>query len=270
MRRWTVRILVCLVLGIITTVGVAWGLAVTVDWQDAAGRLGKIEYGDVGWRMSVDREFGAIQIHSTPVWGDLLKAVQEFDYSFLAQTRSEELITRDSLPEWSRARAEFDVAKYERSACRVATEYIYGWPGGALRCTAFPETISFVKKSRLESRFHVERNEVWWMANGERYSLVIEPGDGVRDGILFRATYNPAGDVDEFQVLPLRPIWRGFLIDAVFYSAIWCTLFFGPRTIRRATRWKRGRCPSCGYDLQGALNTGCPECGWGREEGVGS
>jgi hypothetical protein len=26
------------------------------------------------------------------------------------------------------------------------------------------------------------------------------------------------------------------------------------------------RCPECGYDLQGALEKGCSECGWAREE----
>ena len=65
-------------------------------------------------------------------------------------------------------------------------------------------------------------------------------------------------------VLPLRPIWPGFLIDTVFYAAIWFALFFGFASAKRAIRRKRGRCPRCGYDLRGNLSAGCSECGWGR------
>lgn len=33
-------------------------------------------------------------------------------------------------------------------------------------------------------------------------------------------------------------------------------------------RWKaptKGKCPKCDYDLRGDLSSGCPECGWRRE-----
>ena len=48
---------------------------------------------------------------------------------------------------------------------------------------------------------------------------------------------------------------------------IW--LGFGFKMLRRARRQIRlypahTKCPQCGYDLRGDLETGCPECGWRR------
>jgi len=71
--------------------------------------------------------------------------------------------------------------------------------------------------------------------------------------------------------LPLRPLWAGFAINTVIYAtllwAVWavrrplCAL---PR-VRRLLRMSGGRCPQCGYDLRGRLESGCPECGWNRQ-----
>jgi hypothetical protein len=71
------------------------------------------------------------------------------------------------------------------------------------------------------------------------------------------------------RVLPLRPLWPGFLINTVFYGLILWLIICGPFVLRRLIRIKRGRCPKCGYDLRGAppevgAGGGCPECGWNR------
>jgi len=64
--------------------------------------------------------------------------------------------------------------------------------------------------------------------------------------------------------VPLRPIWPGFAVNTVLYAIIRWLLICGPFIARRLIRIKRGRCPKCGYDLRGALEQGCSECGWGR------
>ena len=61
------------------------------------------------------------------------------------------------------------------------------------------------------------------------------------------------------RVLPLRPIWSGFAINTVFYSAILGLLFAAPRTLRRRRRCKHGLCAACGYPI-GQSNV-CTECG---------
>jgi hypothetical protein len=70
-----------------------------------------------------------------------------------------------------------------------------------------------------------------------------------------------------------HPIWPGFVIDTLFYAAIWGGVWFGFVGGKRFIRTKRGRCPRCGYDLRGgvrveppATSPGCPERGWNRAQ----
>lgn len=61
--------------------------------------------------------------------------------------------------------------------------------------------------------------------------------------------------------LPLRPIWPGLLGDAAMWAAAWAGGLFVISALRRARRRRRGLCPSCGYDLRGTTGAPCPECG---------
>jgi hypothetical protein len=65
--------------------------------------------------------------------------------------------------------------------------------------------------------------------------------------------------------LPIQPR-PGLAINTVFYALLWFLLLLIPRAIRRAHRRARGCCPRCGYSLRGQPGPGCPECGAGRKE----
>jgi len=69
-------------------------------------------------------------------------------------------------------------------------------------------------------------------------------------------------------LLPLHPIWRGFLINtlilAIFYRLIYLTLALPRRFVLELARMRRGCCLSCGYQLGFDFRAGCPECGWRR------
>jgi hypothetical protein len=67
------------------------------------------------------------------------------------------------------------------------------------------------------------------------------------------------GLVRDSHLLPLVPLWPGFVIDTLVYTALCWLLFFSPFTLRRIIRIRRGRCPACGYDMRGL--DACPECG---------
>ena len=69
--------------------------------------------------------------------------------------------------------------------------------------------------------------------------------------------------------LPFLPIWPGVLVDTGFWAGFWALPVFGSSCWRRRRRRRHGRCMDCGYDLCGSIDGGCPECGWGRSDTEG-
>lgn len=67
---------------------------------------------------------------------------------------------------------------------------------------------------------------------------------------------------------PYRPLFPGFLVNTAAFTACWFLVvpWCGPRLVRDHIRRRRGRCPSCGYDLRGCFAGGCLDCGWGRAD----
>lgn len=69
--------------------------------------------------------------------------------------------------------------------------------------------------------------------------------------------------------LPLLPIWRGLLIDTAFWGAVWFVLLWPTGLVaakaKRARRRAKGKCPWCKYDLRGIESERCPECGGERQ-----
>ena len=81
------------------------------------------------------------------------------------------------------------------------------------------------------------------------------------DGIILAPYTGVATASVRVRALPLRPIWRGFALNTIFYALILWLPICGWRDIRRLIRRKRGLCPACGYDLRHADHDTCPECG---------
>lgn len=72
-----------------------------------------------------------------------------------------------------------------------------------------------------------------------------------------RATLDPANLRDVWLTRSLdSPLWIPLALLAVYPALV---VVFG--VLRRWWRRKRGRCAKCGYDLTGAVNFWCPECG---------
>lgn len=61
------------------------------------------------------------------------------------------------------------------------------------------------------------------------------------------------------RLLPLRPLWPGFIINTLFYGAILWPLFAIPFAARRALRRRRGLCTKCAYPI--GTSAVCTECG---------
>ncbi len=66
-------------------------------------------------------------------------------------------------------------------------------------------------------------------------------------------------DTTYAEAFPVAPIWRGFILNILFYSMI----SFGVRTMylryRARRRLRLGHCPFCNYDMKSLSK--CPECG---------
>ncbi len=59
--------------------------------------------------------------------------------------------------------------------------------------------------------------------------------------------------------VPIRPIWPGFAVDVVFWTAVpWASIVVF-RVVRARRRVRRGLCAHCRYEV-GAFER-CPECG---------
>ncbi len=63
------------------------------------------------------------------------------------------------------------------------------------------------------------------------------------------------------RLLPWRPAWPGFVLNAAVFGVVGWLLSGGPLLIRRVLRIRRGACPRCGYDRRATTEKRCPECG---------
>jgi hypothetical protein len=59
--------------------------------------------------------------------------------------------------------------------------------------------------------------------------------------------------------LPLAPLWPGFAINTLFYTAVLGLLFIAPGWVKRRIRARRCQCPACAYPI-GSSDV-CTECG---------
>jgi len=120
------------------------------------------------------------------------------------------------------------------------------------------------RQARSRSFYHVDVVETGWPA----HFLAIE--------FWWEAHYHTpfteyTGGLQLGRVLlPKRVLWRGLILDTLFYAVLIGLLLVGASQGRARLRKARDRCPKCAYDLRGDLDTGCPECGWNREKETAS
>lgn len=118
--------------------------------------------------------------------------------------------------------------------------------------------------------FYVEMRIAGWpLASLEGWFWIL-PGSQIRSDSLWYTDFRrPASNLPPL-LLPLRPVWPGFLLNSIIYAALlWQLVILSCwvlRGLRGRPRARRGLCPRCGYDLRGGLDAGCPECGLNRPD----
>ncbi len=231
------RVLLCLVLGAATAVAVAWALAVRVvvpiageAYLEAHGLLPE-EADGRQWRCGVKSRPGLTAV----VWG-----------LEMAPGKRALVRARPSGPAPDRGIGLFSYQSSAFEADSPAPELPH-WASGP-----DPDRREAVGTIRAESARGWPMRALW-------YEVTIA-GNKRTDtgGFLVPMGLDWLGPG---RVLPFRPILPGLAVDTLFFAAIWYGALLVPAALRRASRWRSGRCTWCGYDLAHGAADRCPECG---------
>jgi hypothetical protein len=258
-KRWTVTILLFLVLGAVVNVVVAWTFLYLVDATTApresahGGVSGDFWDGDPAL-LPYD---GCVAYRQRAIGTERVTFDQLIWHRGpLGPRRTSNPSVEDLMPSWgTRCLTQESEPDSGRSPLHMATCTSVegrGWPllsmwGGVTELRP-GHTIRWPEDS--------DEERLPWVHS----AVLLEPTPAGCQLFGGRAT-----------ILPLHPIWPGFAVNTLFYAFVLCLLYGSPlivyRLVRRHhIRVKHGLCPKCGYDLRGAIEGGCPECGWNREE----
>ena len=225
--------MVCLCLGAITTLAVAWVLACLAQPQlhKTAGLDGLIvscrqvwcEADSTVWMVRLHTAPGALQLDSKPLKTNA-------DRSLWLAAIEPEVLADEGVPRWSHLLRR----RYESiDPGTEITEQVRGWPMLAMYYTTAASNSSY----RL---------------------LNWNPNPATTSGAINLQTFWPDAP-DRF--LPLQPLLLGFVVDCVFYGSAWFVLALLPTGSRQLIRHWRGVCLGCAYDLRHVDHVACPECG---------
>lgn len=227
-----VRGTAAIVLGTATTVVIAWLLAVLVDGGQATGPR---------WQRGFKTDV-ASQLTPTPP-----QSPQQSGVHFASARRSHRWGT--------------DIVELGLTWSEDVNRQPWGSPHALVKGTSFAADM----KERFERG---EAPTAWWRGDGWPLLAMSAEARWVSHDAISLSSRNVAGiPIDSTQVragdavriLPLQPIWSGFVINTVLYASLWFALF-STGDMRSGLRRIRGRCVHCGYKLL-PEQTRCSECG---------
>lgn len=243
---------IALFFAVVINVGIAWSIAAIAypHWgpdlsREPKGHMILFDMGRVvRWAIDVEEDRGLSEYTISAIFNP----VQEY-LDYMQRVYPSTGAPSRFVPDWgsaSRADVEEMLAhNLGEKEHHVWKERAVGWPALALA-------------GRVEGRF---------------LPLIIETDKGPENIIKRRKVSLHSGlwlpwvadeDTLDLRYLPLRPLWPGFAINTAVFAGAILLLRFGPGSLRRTVRKRRGRCPMCGYDVRRRFEAGCPECGWQR------
>jgi len=246
-------VLVYLLLGLVTSWAVAWGLALLPP-----GRLYDQMYGFLyspgdpigeGWRSGI----GSSRV--------------SYDHSggvspFLRELPRHWSPSQANGPDWNATTAYLDLAwaeswgrRYQATKAQSALEFIgprndegpFAW-SGIDDARGFPFVALWCSWDY----------EVVPAGQGAPISVpkALHGGFSLRD----HAHPGLVGS-NKLRALPYMPIWSGLALNTAFYALLFFAVVRITRGLKHARRYKRGLCPRCKYDRVFDYQLPCPECG---------
>ena len=229
-----VRSAAAVVLGVATTVAIAWSLALLVD-----GSMATVHPTDRGFRTDLARH-----VIPTPP-----ESPQQEGTHFVQVVRRRRAGTEivEVGPVWSE---DPDAPAYESTHALVeGTSFAAEMKG------KFNRREAATALWRADGwPLPVFSAEVWWASHSSNWVWKVVGGE------LVGSQSVPAGD--GVRIVPLQPIWSGLVVNSLFYSSVWYAIFslFWYRELRSTLRRRRGQCVRCGYKILN-VQTRCSECG---------
>ncbi len=265
------RCLLSLILGLTTTVAVAWGAVVHVKLRPQGishMQTGVAVVDGVIQRVHRHRRFGQVverwELRDTAnlsfgadYWPEAAREIESIGgaaydegvWAFAAAssppTPMPTIIGRlDDLAAQAPPEPVPDITDVRTSL----TLFAAGWPMPALRST-----------TRYDSFASEDGSPGMPPGMGLRYE--------VRDALAIpwpRGSQSAGNAPPDPLNLPRKLLLPGLAINTICFAVLWGMVLYAPGAARRAARRALGRCTACGYALAGQTRPGCPECGQGR------
>lgn len=220
-RRWVVRGAVCVVLGVLTTVGVAWGLA-AAKFVDAQYFLGGQSVHDGRLDLEICAGVGRVRRCSFFVEPNTFVRRILSLVGFGGRSVSSLDKLHHATETWSR--------QLDHRPSKERTREATGWPRLAVWCGYCARGPSFVVTVHGGIALAEATGPQFLLPQGR--ALPCRP---IWSGLIIDSA-----------------------VYACLWGAVWFVCLL-PGRVRRSRRLRRGLCVGCGYELAGLMK--CPECG---------
>jgi len=260
--RWVWFVLVCVALGAMTSVGVAWGIA----WRHDPFLLsGNPETGSAKPKDDSDRPLPFAWDFERWTFGSLVE--NSFWAMPFEKAQHRARVTREKHGvDEAAAFADLSSDAASQRALHRHLPLIRGEDGQyvsfSVKLIGWPFlALAHENACTLNDALAEKRHMYFSSGPTGATTRVPNPQATITDPAFNLLPHYSAIKIGD-KYLPTFPLWPGLLANTAIYGGAWAVLIGAPILLRRWLRARRGGCPQCGYSREGLKEgTPCPECG---------